>query len=235
MGKILVTGASGHLGRKTLDHLLKRLPATQLAGLARDPAKAQDLAGKGIDIRKGDYFEYDSLLKAFEGVDKVMLIATHGFTDRNTQHYNVITAARQAGVKHVAYTSIVRKEGSDFVLPEGTETDIFGEQTLKASGLTYTLVRHPPFMEVLQFFIGEKAYEAGVRVPAGSGKAAPATRDDLAEAQAVILSAEGHENKTYTLGFSELASSEDIASALSEIHGKKVPYVTISEQQYIDN
>ena len=102
MGKILVTGAGGHLGRKTLQHLLKRRPASDLVGLARDPEKAADLAAQGIEIRKGEYFDYGSLLNAFVSVEKVMLIATLGFTDRNTQHYNVITAARQAGVKHVA-------------------------------------------------------------------------------------------------------------------------------------
>jgi NAD(P)H dehydrogenase (quinone) len=235
MGKILVTGASGHLGRKTLQHLLKRVPANQLVGLARDPAKASDLAAQGIEIRKGDYFDYGSLLGAFADIEKVMLIATHGFTDRNTQHYNVITAARQAGVKHVAYTAIIRKEGSGFILPEGTVTDIFGEQTLIASGLTYTIVRHPPFLEVLQFYVGEKAYEVGVRVPAGSGRAAPASRDNLAEAQAVILSEPGHENKVYSLTGDPAVSFEDIAKILSDIRGTPVPYVTVTDQQYIDN
>ena len=81
MGKILVTGASGHLGRKTLQHLLKRRPAGDLVGLARDPEQAADLAAQGIEIRKGDYFDYGSLLNAFEGVEKVMLIATLGFTE----------------------------------------------------------------------------------------------------------------------------------------------------------
>lgn len=135
MGRILVTAASGNLGGKTLLELLKRRPASDLVGLARDPEKAADLAGKGIEIRKGDYTDYDSLLAAFAGIEKVMLIASAPFTDRNMQHYNAITAARQAGVKHVAYAPIIRRPGSTFSLSQTTGPDIFAEDTLKASGL----------------------------------------------------------------------------------------------------
>ena len=235
MGKILVTGASGHLGRKTLQHLLKRRPASDLVGLARDTEKAADLAAQGIEIRKGDYFDYGSLLNAFVGVEKVMLIATLGFTDRNTQHYNVITAARQAGVKHVAYTAIIRREGSDFILPECTHPDLFCEQTLKASGLTYTIVRQPAFLETLQFQIGDKVYEKGLRVPAGDGKAAPASREDLAEAQAVVLTEEGHENKIYSLTGDPAVSFADIAQILSDIRGTSVPLIPVTDEEYIAN
>ena len=169
MGKILVTGASGHLGSKTLEQLLKKVPAAQLVGLARDTSKgrAAALAAKGVEIRKGDYFDYVSLLDAFKDVEKVMLIATHGFTDRNTQHFNVIAAAKQAGVKRIVMTSIMRKEGSDFILPEGTVTDIFCEQAVKASGLAWTVLQHPAFFEMMPFHIGERALEVGVRLPAG--------------------------------------------------------------------
>jgi NAD(P)H dehydrogenase (quinone) len=235
MGKILVTGASGYLGRKTLQHLLKRKPASDLAGLARNPAKAADLAAQGIDIRQGDYFDDGALLRAFEGIEKVMLIGTHGFTDRNTQHYNVIAAARQAGVKHIAFTSIIRKENSDFILPEVTVTDIFAEQALKASGIPYTIVRQPAFLEVLQFFIGGKAYEAGVRVPAGDGKIGALTRGDIAEAQAVVLAEDGHQNKVYSLTGDPCVSFAGLARILSELRGVEVPYIKISDQQYIDN
>jgi len=93
VGKILVTGASGVLGRKTLLHLLKRKPANQLVGLVRDPSKAGELAGAGVELRQGDYLDPESLSRSFEGVEKLMLISTHAFTDRNTAHANVIDAA----------------------------------------------------------------------------------------------------------------------------------------------
>lgn len=235
MGKILVTAASGHLGRKTLQHLLKRRPASDLVGLARTPEKAADLSAQGIEIRKGDYFDYDSLLKAFAGVEKVMLISSAPFTDRNTQHYNAITAARQAGVKHVAYTPIIRREGSDFTLSQCTAPDIFAEQTLKASGLTYTIVRQPPFLETFQFQFGDLVYDKGLRVPAGDGKQAPASREDIAEAQAAVLTEEGHDNKTYSLTGGPAVSYADIAQILSDTRDISVPLTPVTDEEYIAN
>lgn len=235
MGKILVTAASGHLGRKTLQHLLKRRPASDLVGLARDPKKAADLAALGIEIRKGDYCDYDALLSAFAGVEKVLLISSAPFTDRKTQHYNVITAARQAGVKHVAYTAIIRREGSDFTLSQCTVPDLFTEQTLMASGLTYTIVRQPPFLETFQFQFGDKVYEKGLRVQAGDGKQAPASREDIAEAQAVALTEDGHENKIYSLTGDPAVSYADIAQILSDTRGTTVPLIPVTDEQYIAN
>jgi NAD(P)H dehydrogenase (quinone) len=231
--KILVTGAAGHVGRKTLEYLLKRHPASDLAGLVRDPAKASDLAAKGVEIRKADYFDYASLLQAYRGIDKVMLVAAHAFTDRNTQHYNAITAAREAGVKHIVFTSIIRKEGSNRVIPGVTESDIFAEETLKASGVPHTFARQGPFVETLQFYISDKAFDVGVRVPAGSGRTSTVSRDDLGAAHAAILSEPGHEGKAYALTAGPTATFEGIAGILSEIRGKKVPFVAISDQQYI--
>lgn len=148
MSKILVTGATGLLGNKVIDHLLKRVPANQIIALARDAEKGISISEKGVEVRVADYFNYDALLKAFEGVEKVLLIGSHSFTDRFTQHYNVITAARQAGVKHIVYNSIMRK---DRMFPDISDSDIFSEQTLKASGLIYTILHQTPFTEVLHF------------------------------------------------------------------------------------
>ena len=120
MTRILVTGATGNIGRLTLDHLLKRRPAGDLVGLARDPARASDLTSKGIDIRQGDYFDQAGLLRAFDGVEKVMLVSATAFTDRRTQHDNVIDAARHAGVKHIVYMPIIHKAGSGSSLPRCT-------------------------------------------------------------------------------------------------------------------
>jgi NAD(P)H dehydrogenase (quinone) len=235
MTKILVTGASGNLGRKTLQHLLDRHPASDLVGLVRDPAKAIDLAAEGIEIRTGDYVDYESLVRAFSDVDKVMLVSAVAFTDRNLQHYNAITAARQAGVEHIAFNPIIRKEGSDFALPGITADDIFAEQTLKASGLTYTILRHPPFLDTLPFYIGANAYESGVRVPAGDGKVAAASRDDLAEAAAVVLTEPGHENRTYSLHGDPAVSFADVAQILSANRGVPVPYIAGSDEEHISN
>lgn len=235
MGKILVTGITGGVGKKTMEHLLKKgVPASQVIGLSRKKDGADDLAAKGVEVRLGDYFDYDSLLRAFEGVDKIMLTSTIAFTDRATQHKNAITAARQAGVKHLVYMSIMRKEGSGRIIPEVTESDLFTEQVLRSSGLAYTILYHPPFTDALSFYFDSNPYENGIQVPANNGKVAPATRDELAEAHAVILSTPGHENKTYSLGGSDAVSFSDIAKILADIKGKPVPFTTITTAEYID-
>ncbi|MPR35816.1 NmrA family NAD(P)-binding protein [Salmonirosea aquatica] len=235
MAKIVVTGASGAIGKSTVEHLLKKgVPASQIIGLSRKKESLEDLAAKGVEVREGDYFDYDSLLRAFDGVEKVMLTSTVAFTDRFTQHYNAITAARQAGVKHVVYMAIMRKEGSGRIIPEVTESDLFTEQVLKSSGLDYTIVYHPPFTDALPLYYGPNPYENGIKVPANEGKMAPATRDELAEAHAVILSTPGHENKTYSLGGSNAISFSDMARILADIKGQPVAFTTITAEEYID-
>jgi NAD(P)H dehydrogenase (quinone) len=101
------------------------------------------------------------LRRAFKGVDKLMLTSAVAFSDRFTQHYNVITAARQAGVKHVVYMAIMRKDGSGRVMPEITESDLFTEQLLRSSGLDYTILYHPPFTDSLSIYYGTNPYEKG--------------------------------------------------------------------------
>ena len=191
MSKILVTGASGDIGRKTVLHLLKKRPASDLIGLVRDPAKAEDLAALGVELRQGDYLDRESLTRAFVGVEKLMLTSTHAFTDRRTAHANVIDVAVEAGVRHLVYMPIYRKIGSTFSMTEITEEDIFSIEKLRSSGLAYTLVQHPPFMEPAVMYAGPTAVETGVRVPAGNGKFTAATRDDLAAAHATVLAEPG--------------------------------------------
>ncbi|KGO93786.1 SDR family oxidoreductase [Flavobacterium subsaxonicum] len=236
MTKILVTGVTGVVGKGTVEHLLKKgVPANQIIGLSRKKEAIEDLVAKGIEVRIGDYFDYDSLVQAFEGVDKVLLVSSVAFTDRFTQHYNAITAARQAGVKHIVYMSIMRKEGSGRIMPEITESDLFTEQVLKSSGLDYTILYNPPFMDLLSFYYGSNPYETGIKVPANNGKMAPATRNEVSEAYAEILSTQGHENKTYSLGGSDSISFSDIAKILSELKRQPVEFTTITPEDYIDS
>lgn len=233
MTRILVTGASGGIGRKTLQHLLKLMPAAQLVGFVREPAKAQDLAALGVELRRGDYLDTASLLAAFEGIEKVMLISTHAFTPRNEAHGNVIDAAA-AGVRHLVFMPVHRKPGSSFSMKEVTEEDLFTVGKLKASALAWTLVEHPPFMDSLSLYLGPKVLETGVRGPAASGKFAAATRDDLAAAHAAILTGQGHESESYNLAGDPAISFQDIAKILSELSHRTVPYVTISDAEYLE-
>jgi NAD(P)H dehydrogenase (quinone) len=233
LSKILVTGASGDIGKKTLLHLLKKKPASDLVGLVRDPSKAADLAALGVELRQGDYLDRESLTRAFAGVEKLMLTSTHAFTDRKTAHANVIDVAAKTGVRHLVYMPIYRKVTSAFIMKEITEEDIFTIDKLRSSGLAYTLVQHPPFMEPAVMYAGPNAADVGVRVPAGNGKFTAATRDDLAAAHATVLTEPGHEGKSYYLSGAPAVSWADIARILSAIYGKDVPYIAISDEEYI--
>lgn len=238
MTRILVTGATGNIGRLTLQHLLKRRPAGDLVGLARDPYKASDLAAAGIEIRKGDYLDRDGLAEAFDGIDTLMLVSATAFTDRDTQHRNAVAAARAAGVRHVVAMPIIREAGSSFVMPQVTEEDRRVEALIKTSGLGWTFLAHPPFLESIDFYVGGDALESGVQVPPGAGKAGFAAREDLAEAHAVVLNAiaDGetrHDGRAYALYGDPAVSFADIAALLSAIGGRTVPYVTVSDDAYV--
>jgi NAD(P)H dehydrogenase (quinone) len=229
----MVTGASGFTGRKTLEHLLERKPAAELIGLARDPEKAKDLAALGIEIRQGDYMDRASLNRAFQDVEKLMLTSTHAFTDRNAAHENALDEAVNAGVQHVVIMPIYRKPGSTFTMKEITAEDEFTEQKLLSSGLVWTVARHPPFLDNLGFYHGFKAQETGVHIPDGPGKVAAATRDDLAAAHAAILAEPGHENKSYVLTGDPAVSFHEIAGLIAKAAGIEVPYVPLSDEDYM--
>jgi NAD(P)H dehydrogenase (quinone) len=233
LSKILVTGASGHLGRQTVLALLKQRSPSDIVALVREPAKAEDLTALGVDVRQGDYHDRASLTPAMQGIEKVMLTSAHAFTDRNEAHGNVIDAAVEAGVKHAVFMSIIRN--TSFSMKAITEDDLFAEEKLKLSGLDWTIARHPPFLDVLGFYIGMKAHETGIKILEGDGKFAPATRDDLAQAHAAILITDGQAGKEYALSGDPLVSFRDIAKILSDITGKEVPYTTVSAEEYVEH
>ncbi|MGI4871886.1 MAG: SDR family oxidoreductase [Janthinobacterium lividum] len=229
---LLVTGATGHLGSATLDFLLKKLPATELGALVRDEAKATDLRAKGIAVRVGNYHQPDSLAQAFAGVDKLLLISTSDMQDRFQQQRNVIDAAKAAGVRHIFYT------GSDITDRPGAPIAPIMEphratgQYLKDSGLTYTLLHDNLYTDVLPDFMGQQAVETGVFYPAGQGRVPFATRRDMAEAIAHVLTSAGHEGKTYPLAGPQSHSFADVAAALSELAGKPVAYTDVPPAQF---
>ena len=116
-----------------------------------------------------------------------------------------------------------------------TESDVFAEQALRASGLAFTILRNPMYLDQFDGYIGADAYEKGVRVPPGEGTMAPALLRDLAAANVAVLTQDGHDNKTYTLNGSEAASFRDIAATLSEIHGTTVPYLPVEVDDYLES
>jgi NAD(P)H dehydrogenase (quinone) len=233
---ILVTGATGNFGKSTIDFLLKKgISSTNIVAMVRDEEKAVDLKSKGVVVRIGDYDNYNQLVTAFAGIEKLLLVSGSDIANRAKQHENAVKAAKEAGVKHILYTSFERKnetETSPISFVAGSH--IATENLIKESGLTYTLFRNNLYLDVLPWFFGEKVLETGVFLPAGETKAALTLRDDMAEATANVLTSEGHENKEYALSNTENLNIGEVAKSLSEIVGKEVPYRSPTKEIFIE-
>lgn len=233
MEKILVTGATGHLGRQTVQALLKRTSSDNIVALARDPSGATDLAGLGIEVRQGDYGNPASLHSAMRGIDRLMMVSTVMFTDTVAHHRNVIRAAKDAGVDHIVYTGIQRREGSGFSIDMVTETELATEAALHESGLAWTIMRNSLYLDSLPLIFGSTVLERGLKAPGGNGRAALGARRDFAEANAAVLTSNGHVGKIYTLGASSTASLDDAARSISEATGRNVSYEHVSRPAYV--
>lgn len=231
---ILVTGATGPLGKAVVEFLLKKIPGSNIAALVRDPAKAEALKVQGVDIRQGDYNDYGSLVKAFTGIDQLYLVSGNDIPNRTTQQVNVVRAAKQAGVKHILYTSFQRKnETASSPIALVAQSHLETETALKESGIPYTILKHTLYTDMLPIFIGDKVLETGVIFqPAGEGKVAYATRSDMAEAAANILTGQGHENKEYEISGNQAWSYPEIAKIISEITGKPITYVSPTQEVF---
>lgn len=226
MNKILVTGATGHLGNAVIETLLKKIKAQQINVLSRKDEKLEAMRVNGFNTFKGDYDDIKALEKAMNGADTVLLISSGDEGDRMQQHRNVIDAASKAGVACIAYTSRCLRDRT--TLANGLMLDHFyTEDYIKESGLKYTIFRNVLYMDVIPLFVGKQVFETGIFQPAGEGKVAFALRKEMGEAMANVLLNEPCENKTYKFTGNETYSFFDVASALTELSGKEVKYTPV--------
>lgn len=225
---ITITGATGQLGTAIIEHLIgKGYHSSNITAFARSEEKAKPLIAKGVNVKYGNYDDYSSLVNAFKGSEKVLLISGNEMEKRVTQQINAVKAAKEAGVKHILYTSIQRKNDNDnspidFVVNSHVTT----ENAIKESGLSYTFLRNNLYMDMLPWVLGDKALETGIFYPAQDGKIAYALKSDIAEATAIILIKDRFENKEYNISNSHSMSFQEVANHLSEISGKEVAYIS---------
>lgn len=233
---ILITGATGNLGKATIDFLLRKgVSANNIVALVRDVAKVEELKAKGINIKIGDYDDYTSLTKAFVGVEKLLLVSGSDLEKRGKQQKNVVKAAKESGVKHIYYTSFERKNETETSPIHLVATaHINTENLIKASGMDYTIFRNNLYLDILPMFFGENVLTTGVFLPAGETKAAFALRMDMAEAIANVLINKGHENKDYAFSNTENISVPEIAKTLSKVVGKEINYVSPTADVFVD-
>jgi NAD(P)H dehydrogenase (quinone) len=236
MSKILVTGATGHLGKAVTESLLQKTDAANISILVRDAGKAEAFKAQGVDVRVADYNDYDSLLAAFKGIDKLYMVSGNDLANRIQQQDNVVLAAKQAGVKHVVYTSYQRKnETATSPINFVAEGHLNTEHKLKESGLSYTLLQHDIYADMIPIFAGEHLLEnKTIYLPAGDGKIAYALRTDFAEAGANVLldDAGKYINQSIELGGSEALNWQQIAGIISDITGESIAYVSPSNEEF---
>ncbi|MDK2771546.1 MAG: SDR family oxidoreductase [Flavobacterium sp.] len=221
-----ITGATGQLGQLVVQNLKERNTGATIVALVRDPKKAADL---GVDARVFDYNQPETLAEALKGIDKLLLISGNEIGNRTAQHTNVIEAAKKAGVKLIAYTSLLHADKSSLALAgEHLET----ETLLKESGIPYVILRHGWYTENYVGGLSGVVEHGTFYGSAGDGKIASASRADFAIVDAEVLVTEGHEGKTYELAGDEIFTLSDLAKSLSEVAGKEVNYQNLPVEEY---
>lgn len=226
---IAITGATGQLGRLVVEGLLASQPASSIVAIVRDPAKASAWAARGVQVRQGDYTQPAALAQALKGVDKLLLISSSEVGQRTAQHRNVIDAARQAGVKLVAYTSILRADSSPLGLArEHRET----EALLRASGLPHVLLRNGWYTENYTGSASAAVQHGAVLGSAGTGRYSFAARADYAAAAVAALTQEGQAGRVYELAGDTAYTLTDYAAEIARLSGKPVVYQDLPEAEY---
>ncbi len=221
-----VTGATGQLGRLVVEGLKGKGLSANVVALVRSPHKAVDL---GVEAREFDYNNPNQLVDSLKGIDNLILISGNEIGQRATQHANVIEAAKKAGVKWVVYTSLLHADTSTLSLaPEHFAT----EETLKASGLPYTILRNGWYTENYTGSVAGAVAAGAFIGSAGNGKISSAARADFADAAVAVITGEGHQNKIYELAGDESYTLADLAAEISKQTGKAIPYNNLPETEY---
>ena len=226
---IVITGASGQLGRLVIQSLLTKVPASRIVAAVRNPQKASDLAALGVQIRRADYTDSAFLDAAFQGAEKVLLISSSEVGQRLAQHRNAIDAARRAGVSLLAYTSLLHADTSPLGL---AGEHVATEAWLAQSGVPFVLLRNGWYTENYLASIPPALQHGAFIGSAGEGRIASAARTDYAEAAAVVLTTPGQSGKVYELAGDEAYTLAEFSAELSRQSGKAIPYVDLPENDY---
>jgi NAD(P)H dehydrogenase (quinone) len=227
---VVVTGATGQLGRLVIESLLNRgVPAGEIVATGRSLDKIKDFADRGVRTVASDYNDPESLRAAFAGADKVLLISASDPGQRVAQHTNAIEAAKAAGVGQIVYTSIPRGEDSTLILAADHQAT---EAVLRESGIPFTLLRNSWYHENYTAQIPTFVERGVILGSAGDGQVSGATRADYAEAAAAVLTGDDHAGKVYELGGDEAFTQAELAAEISAQTGKTVTYQDVPVADY---
>ncbi|WP_024286221.1 SDR family oxidoreductase [Cellulomonas sp. KRMCY2] len=228
---VIVTGATGHLGRLIVEDLLAGgLPADQVVAAGRRVERIADLADRGARVVAIDYGQPETLVEAFAGVDTLMLVSGSEVGQRIGQHGAAIEAARSAGVRRIVYTSAPQADTSPLVLaPEHKAT----EELIRASGLAFTILRNNWYTENYVGALEQARATGEVVASVAGGRVASATRADYAAAASVVLRTDGHDGSTYELAGDTAWDHSELAEAISEVIGRSVGYRPVTPEEHL--
>lgn len=233
MTKVLVTGASGQLGKAVIAELLAqgKISASEIIAASRDTGKLADLAAKGIETRRADFDDAASLDAAFAGVDRLLIISSDELAvpgKRLTQHKAAIAAAVKAGVKHVLYTSMVNPDKS---LVSFAPDHLATEEAIKDSGLSYTILRNSWYTENYFMSMAQNLAVGTWYTSQGGGKLPNISRADCGAAAAAALATPPQGNTILTLTGPDNVTAEQVAEIVSNVTGKPLNVVQITDEQ----
>jgi len=226
---VVITGATGQLGRLAIASLLKKVPASDIVAAVRRVDKAADIAALGVQVRHADYALPETWDAALKGADKLLLISSNEIGQRVGQHRTVVEAARRAGIKLLAYTSVLRADTSSLGLAgEHWET----EQIIRASGIPYVLLRNGWYTENYTAGVPAALQYGAVCGCAGEGRIASAARIDYAEAAATVLTDADHAGRVYELAGDTAYTLAELAAEVSRQAGTSVTCANMPEAEY---
>ncbi|MCX2494456.1 SDR family oxidoreductase [Pedobacter sp. PF22-3] len=223
---ILVTGATGNLGGATINALLKvGIAAKEIAALVRNEEKGAAFKSNGIQVKVGDYDDFESLIAAFEDVDKLLLISSSSdIKHRFNQHKNVIDAAKKSGVSHIIYTGFDMKNLVQSTMADDVIYHAYTADYLKQATVPYTLMNNTLYADLIPIIAGENILDNGISIPAGDGKVPFLPISEMADALAGVVTTPGHENQEYIIAAETAISFAEIADIISALSGKKIAY-----------
>jgi NAD(P)H dehydrogenase (quinone) len=230
--RLLVSGASGHLGRRAAELLLERVPATDLILVTRTPEAVPDLRECGAEVRFGDYSKPDSLREAYADAEKMLLISATDLEIRTAQHRAAIGAAKEAGVAHIVYTSGLKPEPPNpaAVGPSHHAT----EQALVESGLSWTVLRDSLYAEYQVPEASQAIASGRLTHNRGDGQIAYVSREDCAAVAAAVLAGPAHEGCIYDLTGPELFTPRDLAALYGELGKRHIEVEELDDEAFVE-
>ena len=228
---IVVTGATGQLGRHVVEALLERgVPAGGIVAAGRSVEKLAGFADRGVQVKHMDYADAASVAAALKGARRVLLISGSEVGQRVPQHRSVIEAAKAEGVELLAYTSIANADTTGMLLADEHKAT---EDMLRESGVPFVLLRNGWYLENYAEQLQGTLAQGALAGSAGEGKVSGAARVDYAHAAAAVLVADDQAGKVYELGGDDAFSMADLAAEISAATGKSVSYNNLPAEEYV--